>query len=44
MNLTLNGLRSFNPHPRVEGDLDLSITHVLPFGFNPHPRVEGDID
>ena len=34
--------RSFNPHPRVEGDFLAVLLVSGQAGFNPHPRVEGD--
>ena len=38
-NLTGKG---FNPHPRVEGDLQYHLCNIACSRFNPHPRVEGD--
>ncbi|HOA50951.1 MAG TPA: hypothetical protein PKI05_01765, partial [Thermogutta sp.] len=36
------GYQSFNPRPRVEGDLHVHLTVVEIDSFNPRPRVEGD--
>ena len=37
-----NNYTDFNPHPRVEGDLDSYVASSGSTHFNPHPRVEGD--
>ena len=43
LKLTLSLLRSFNPRPRVEGDMDWLKEILKKAGFNPRPRVEGDM-
>ena len=34
--------KSFNPHPREEGDYVNKIIDNYTRSFNPHPREEGD--